>query len=258
MRNYGIKWGDTLSALARRFHTSVSELAKANGISNPDRIFAGKTLQIPDGYDGSADEGDGGGQSGGSGPVTGAPGVDTATGPVKGGISAQQLKALMPELSEAQVQKYLPSLNKAMVEGGINTPQRQAAFLAQLAHESGGLKYFEELANGQAYEGRSDLGNTQPGDGARYKGRGPIQLTGRANYAAAGKALGIDLINHPELAATPEVGFKVATWFWNTRNLSNLADTGSFDAITKRVNGGFNGKASRDAYYQKALQVLGG
>jgi putative chitinase len=151
----------------------------------------------------------------------------------------------------------MPHLNAAMQEAGINTPRRQAAFLAQLAHESGEFRWMEELASGAAYEGRTDLGNTQPGDGMRFKGRGPIQLTGRSNYHAAGQALGIDLVNNPRRAADPDVGFRTAAWYWNNRNLNQYADAGNFDAITYRVNGGYNGKAERDAYYNRALQVLG-
>jgi predicted chitinase len=175
-----------------------------------------------------------------------------------GGVSLQQLRSIMPNLTESRAQEMLPHLNAAMQEAGINTPRRQAAFLAQLAHESGEFRYMEEIASGAAYEGRLDLGNTQPGDGVRFKGRGPIQLTGRSNYRAAGQALGIDLENNPRRAADPDVGFRTAAWFWNSRNLNSFADAGNFDAITFRVNGGFNGKASRDTYYARALQVLGG
>jgi predicted chitinase len=170
----------------------------------------------------------------------------------------EQLRAIMPNLPLARAQQLLPYLNDAMIAGGINTPLRQAAFLAQLAHESVGLTAFEEYASGAAYEGRSDLGNVYPGDGVRYKGRGPIQLTGRSNYRAAGQALGLDLEGNPTRAADVDVGFRTAVWFWNSRNLSSYADARNFDAITYRVNGGYNGKASRDAYYARALQVLGG
>jgi predicted chitinase len=144
-----------------------------------------------------------------------------------------------------------------MQEFGINTPKRAAAFLAQVAHEIGEFKYMEELASGAAYEGRRDLGNTQPGDGVRYKGRGPIQLTGRANYAEASRALGIDLVNHPEMASRPDIGFKLAGWFWQKKGLNQLADQGNFNEITRRVNGGFNGKASRDHYLALASRALG-
>ncbi|MFT3711918.1 MAG: LysM peptidoglycan-binding domain-containing protein [Archangium sp.] len=240
---YRVRSGDTLSGIASRYGTTVSALASLNGISNPNMIYAGQVLRLP------------------GGSSTPAPTPVTPTGPVPGpttgGISAAQLRAIMPNLSAADANRYLPYLNAAMAEGGINTPLRQAAFLAQLAHESGQLRYFEEIASGAAYEGRRDLGNTQPGDGVRYKGRGPIQLTGRSNYTAASRALGVDLVNHPELAATPEVGFRIAQWFWNSRNLNSYADARNFDAITLRVNGGYNGKASRDAYYARAKQVLG-
>ena len=143
-----------------------------------------------------------------------------------------------------------------MAEAKINTPKRQAAFLAQLAHESVQLRYFEEIASGAAYEGRRDLGNTQPGDGRRYKGRGPIQLTGRANYRAAGHALGINLEANPTRAADPDVGFRVAAWYWSSRNLNSYADSGNFSAITYRINGGYNGASERLAYYRRALGVL--
>jgi putative chitinase len=143
-----------------------------------------------------------------------------------------------------------------MAEASINNRMRQAAFIAQLAHESGELRYFEEIASGAQYEGRTDLGNTQPGDGRRYKGRGPIQLTGRSNYRAAGAALGIDLERYPERAADLDVGFRVAAWFWTSRGLNGLADAGDFRGITKRINGGYNGLSAREAYYHRALSVL--
>jgi predicted chitinase len=119
------------------------------------------------------------------------------------GLTIDQLQRIMPKLPPAKAAEYLPHLNAAMVEYSVNTPARQTAFLAQLAHESGQLRYMEEIASGQAYENRKDLGNTQPGDGVRFKGRGPIQLTGRANYTAASLALcGKRLV--PLLVAQPE------------------------------------------------------
>ncbi|WP_375758817.1 glycoside hydrolase family 19 protein [Corallococcus exercitus] len=171
-------------------------------------------------------------------------------------LTVEHLRTLMPRLPGARLKELLPHLNDAMAEGGINTPRRQAAFLAQIAHESAEFRYFEELASGHAYERRKDLGNIHPGDGARYKGRGPIQITGRSNYRAAGEALELDLENNPTRAADPDVGFRTAVWFWNSRNLNKHADKGEFDAITRRINGGYNGKASRDSYYQRALRLL--
>jgi len=155
---------------------------------------------------------------------------------------------------------YLPYLNSAMNAGGITTRRRQAAFLAQVGHESASLLYMEEIASGAAYENRRDLGNTQPGDGVRFKGRGPIQITGRANYAAAGQALGLDLINNPTQAATPQVGFRLAVWFWNRASLNTYADLNTqsaFDTITRKINGGTNGRDDRNSRWGICKRVLG-
>lgn len=171
-------------------------------------------------------------------------------------ISDNMLRDIMPNLPAAKRQLYLPHLNDAMREFEIATYLRAAAFIAQLAHESAELRYFEEIASGKAYEGRKDLGNTQPGDGVKYKGHGPIQITGRANHAACGKALGLDLINNPTLITQPENAFRSAGWFWDTRNLNALADGRLFKAITKKINGGFNGLADRQKYYDRALRAI--
>ena len=166
------------------------------------------------------------------------------------------LLKIMPH-AKSRVQDFLEPLNAAMREFHINTPVRQAAFLAQIAHESGELRYVKEIASGAAYEGRKDLGNTQPGDGMRYKGRGLIQITGRNNYAECGKALGVDLITNPELLETNDLACRSAAWFWASRGLNDLADKGDFKRITKRINGGYNGLKERQAYYAKAMLYLG-
>lgn len=170
-------------------------------------------------------------------------------------MTLDQLKAIMPR-AKHRADTCFASLCRAMAEFEINTPMRKAAFLAQLAHESGQLRYFEELADGKAYEGRRALGNTQPGDGPRFKGRGPIQLTGRANYGKAGLALGIDLLLAPEKAAEIEVGCRIAGWFWQTKGLNELADKSFFEMITKRINGGLTHLRERREFYTKALSVL--
>lgn len=138
-----------------------------------------------------------------------------------------------------------PRAEQAMRAARITTQARASMFLAQVLHESGRLRYFEEIADGSAYEGRLDLGNTRPGDGRRYKGRGPIQLTGRANYRAAGAALRLPLEAKPELASQHSIGWQIAAWYWDTRGLNALADRGQFTEITRRINGGLNGLADR-------------
>ena len=129
-----------------------------------------------------------------------------------------------------------------------------------MRHESGQPKYVKEVWGPTAvqarYEGRKDLGNIVAGDGPKYRGRGLIQITGRANYMACGKGLGLDLINQPELLERPQQACMSAAWFWATKGLSTLADAGQFDKITQRINGGQNGAADRQALYVRALKVL--
>jgi putative chitinase len=174
-----------------------------------------------------------------------------------GGISASQLKAIMPGVSDRRAQEVLPHLNRAMKEAGITTPRRQAMFLAQLGHESGGLKWMEELSSGRQYEGRRDLGNTQRGDGARFKGRGPIQLTGRANYKKAGSELGLDLVNNPKRVADLDVGFRTAAWYWKDRGINAPADRGDLRGATRLINPGLRNLQDRAAYYARAKRALG-
>lgn len=135
--------------------------------------------------------------------------------------------------------------------GIMDSAKRLAHFLAQLCHESGSFRYMEEIASGAAYEGRADLGNTQPGDGKRFKGRGPIQLTGRANYRAFGRRIGIDLERHPEIAAVPSIGLHTALEYWKDRGLNALADADDIRAITLKINGGLNGFDDRKAHLAK-------
>lgn len=161
----------------------------------------------------------------------------------------------------ARAQKWAPALNLAMEQGQINTRLRQANFLAQIGHESGSLVYVKELGGPTyfaKYDGRADLGNTQPGDGAKFAGRGLIQVTGRANYAKASQALFGDkrLLDTPELLEQPEWAAKSAVWYWTTRNLNTLADADRLTDITKAINGGTNGIDDRKARYKLALSVL--
>jgi putative chitinase len=142
--------------------------------------------------------------------------------------------------------------------GISDTPIREAAFVAQVAHESGSFRYTKEIASGEAYEGRADLGNTEPGDGVRFKGRGYIQVTGRANYKACGEALGLDLIEHPELLEDITNACRSAAWFWYIKGLNQLGDKGDFLGITKRINGGTNGWKERMAFFDRAKLLLVG
>lgn len=173
-------------------------------------------------------------------------------------MTTEQLKEIMPYATDENVKKFLPYLNDAMRTFEINTPLRMAHFLAQLGHESGSLRYVRELASGKAYEGRKDLGNVQPGDGVMYKGRGLIQLTGRANYEAFNGFLDddVDVVEHPEKVEEPELATLVAGWFWWRSGLNKLADKDDVLAVTKRVNGGINGLEDRKGYLKRAKKVL--
>jgi predicted chitinase len=175
-------------------------------------------------------------------------------------IGSKLLCAIMPTLRADLATRYVPHIQAACLRFSIDRPAREAAFLGQLAHESGGLRYWEEIASGDAYEDRADLGNTHPGDGRRYKGRGPIQLTGRANYRRAGQALGINIEDAPEQVSSPSVGCQVAAWFWADKKLNILADEDSEDAyrrITRRIHGGLNGWQDRLTYWRRARLALG-
>ena len=129
---------------------------------------------------------------------------------------------------------------------------RIAHFLGQTCHELAGFRTTQEFASGKGYEGRADLGNTQKGDGPRYKGRGLLQLTGRANYADYGKVLGVDLVNNPTLAAQPALSLKIACEYWKRRNINADCDRDDIQAVTRKVNGGLNGLSDRIALTQKA------
>ncbi|ADG98193.1 glycoside hydrolase family 19 [Segniliparus rotundus DSM 44985] len=216
------------------------------------------------------------------------------------GVTEEQLHEIFPYLPMDKVREYLPGINAAMRDAGIETPQQKAAFLATFAVETSELQLMKENRNEQSceemygpeYAGKTfgwdtprdpdtppnsaipqpytntsgQLGNTQPGDGYKYRGRGPFQLTGRANYRAAGAALGLDLENHPELAEVPENGFRIAAWYYNShpttdgsgRSLNEAAEQGDFAAVTTAINGGLTGYAERKKYFDTATRVLNG
>ena len=197
-------------------------------------------------------------------------------------MTEQQLQALGIDA------KWLKPLEDTFAKYDINTPKRQAAFIGQCAHESGNFKTLEENLNykpeslmrvwpsrfpdlstamkyahdpikiaNKVYGGRMGNGPEESGDGAKYHGRGLIQLTGKETYDNCGKAIGVDLINQPGLLAQPDLAALSAGWFWNKKGLNALADAGDYETMTKRINGGLLGLDDRKAKIAKALQVLG-
>ena len=172
-------------------------------------------------------------------------------------FTSEILQLIMIEAKESDVTRYYTHLNNGMTTNNVTTPLRKAHFLAQVGHESGALRYSEEGASGAAYEGRADLGNTQPGDGRLFKGRGLIQITGRANYQAYGTARGKDYVASPTTLATdPAVAVDSAFWFWNNANLNPLADNDDVNGITRKINGGYNGLDDRKAKLARAKCLL--
>ena len=172
------------------------------------------------------------------------------------GLTATVLANAMGNSAGVDYTRLLPGYMGAMRAANITTPLRAAHFAAQIGHESGGLRYMEEIADGSAYEGRADLGNTQPGDGRKFKGGGPIQLTGRANYTAfsawafaKGYAPTVTYyVDRPELVRSdPAVGFLATAWYWSFARpqLNALADADDLDGVTRAINGGTNGLDDR-------------
>lgn len=139
------------------------------------------------------------------------------------------------------VKAYWPYIANALKDAGITDPNAIIAVLATIKTETGNFAPITEYASGEAYNGRSDLGNTQPGDGPRFKGRGFIQLTGRANYREYGKQLGVDLENNPNLALDPEVSAKILVQYFKNRGIPNMAGNSNWEAVRRAVNGGLNG-----------------
>jgi len=162
-----------------------------------------------------------------------------------------------PAASQAKIIAEAGAVLAATLDAyDINTRLRIAHFLGQTCEESAGFRTTEEFASGKEYDGRTDLGNTQPGDGPRFKGRGLLQLTGRANYADYGKALGVGLVNNPTLAAQPALSLKIACEYWKRHNINADCDRDDAQAVTRKVNGGLNGLSERIAFTQKAKTAV--
>ena len=185
-------------------------------------------------------------------------------------LTLAQLLEIMPNAGKDRAAQFLSHINSAMLEFSITTPARQAAFLAQIAHESGSLRYVREIADGSAYDTRADLGNTRAEavrlakeagttPGRMYRGRGLIQITGYDNYRACSQGLLNDhdmLPQHPDMLEMPTLAVRSAAWYWDSRSLNSFADAGQFEAITRKINGGLNGQADRLQYFERAKRVL--
>lgn len=185
-------------------------------------------------------------------------------------LTKEELLRVMPNAG-ARADKFVKSFNDFALTFGLTTPERICHFLAQVAHESGELRYTEELASGTAYEGRKDLGNTVKGWGVRYKGRGYLQVTGRKNYKAYSDFVGYDFYSTPERArqlSMPGNALRSAMWFWvhgAARDLNLVSDLDNdrntevvLQRITKYINGGLNGLAARRRYLMRAKEVVRG
>jgi putative chitinase len=170
-------------------------------------------------------------------------------------MTLDQLRQICPYNAE-RAAAFVQPLTDAMQEFGITTARQQAAFIAQVAHETGEFRYMREIGSGVEYEGRKDLGNTKPGDGPLYKGGGGLMGTGRDFYTWCGPVLGIDLVLQPSRIEVPEYAMRSAGAFWQRRKLSDYADVDHFGALTHAINGGYNGLDPRIAYWLSCRKML--
>jgi putative chitinase len=170
-------------------------------------------------------------------------------------IDPDALRHVCPNLSPDRAKVIARGLGEAFQKYDINTSGRAAMAVAQFAHESDRFRTSEEYASGSAYEGRRDLGNTQSGDGKRFKGRGRIMVTGRTNYAAVHSAQDVDCVSSPTLLAKSPNSELASAWWWSSHGCNGFADRNDFIGLTRRINGGTNGLADRQSLYAKAVQV---
>lgn len=190
-------------------------------------------------------------------------------------ITAQQLQQILPAIKQTAIDTYLALLISELPTFGIDTPQRLGGFIAQCAEESCNFSTVLEMDSGERYEGYKMLGNTQPGDGVKFKGRGLIQITGRGNYTWCSKVLFGDenvLLNNPEKLQEPLYAVRSAAWFWrDAKSLNIIADFPEtwtkfsqhfkktytkIEWLTILINGGLNGLSIRQANYIRARQAL--
>ena len=269
--------GDTLGRIAKQYYgdaTRYPEIAKANNLEDINRLEIGQQLSIPDLEQATAAS-----QATASHPE---PEVTDSL------ISLSQLQQILPKAKPETLSHYCAAINRCLHKYKIDTPLRIAHFIAQIAHESGCLRYVSENLNyskealiqvfgkyfpndnlasryarnpekiaNRVYANRMSNGNEASGDGWRYRGRGFIQLTGKANYQSYKKDSGIDVVSNPdEVAQNPTVVVDAAGWYWDKNDLNRYADKDDIRNITRRINGGLNGLDDRQQYLDQAKQVL--
>ncbi|MDE1465442.1 LysM peptidoglycan-binding domain-containing protein [Spartinivicinus poritis] len=279
MLTHTVVAGDTLGRIAKQYYGDAMrypEIAKANQLEDINRLEIGQQLVIP-----NIEQ---------TQPVkqqAATSEVDTEeTGSL---ISLSQLQQILPRTKEETLSHYFSAINRCLHKYQINTSLRIAHFIAQIAHESGGLRYVSENLNyskealiqvfgkyfpndnlasqyarnpekiaNRVYANRMGNGNESSGDGWRYRGRGFIQLTGKTNYQSYKKDSGVDVVSMPdEVAQNPTVVVDAAGWYWNKNSLNRYADQDDIRTITRRINGGLNGLDDRQHYLTQAKQVLG-
>lgn len=230
---YVVKEGDTLQSIADKFEVSAQEIVHINKISTPNDIYVGQNLKIP--------------------VISGS--SKTCNGYTAHGMVKMSQMLLLGWTSITQ--EVLDDLNKCLAVFEIQTSFRIRHFLSQCSQESGSGKYTKEIASGEQYENRTDLGNTEPGDGPRYKGAGFIQLTGRYNYQQFA-----DYVGDPDVMigvdyVAEKYPFTSAGFWWMANKMNSLCDTNpSVEQVTRVVNGGYNGLEARKYYFDLACGIF--
>lgn len=195
------------------------------------------------------------------GPIVDEP---TATTEYHNPVASVLSEAMLGGLSPQRYDELAPAVAACLRDCGCTTVDRIAMWCAQVGHESGGLRYMQEIADGSAYEGRADLGNNQPGDGPRFKGHGPLQITGRYNHATCSEwayrrglvPTPTFFVDNPEQLASDRYGFIGVTWYWTTqRPMTEAADARDLERATRLINGGLNGLDDRRKRYENCQRM---